>query len=87
MSGGREIKDLLEWGVVSYPMRYEPLKPRPKNTYISPNWTTEQLEMIAKARRVIGYGGTFPPYEGLKKKILNAKSFEKAFKLRQPRNR
>lgn len=76
------LKDLLEWGVVTYPMRYEPIEPRPKNTYISPNWTAEQLEMIAKARRVIGYGGAFPPYEGLKKKILNAKSFEKAFKLR-----
>lgn len=76
------IRDLLEWDVVTYPMRYEPIEPRPKNTYISPNWTVEQLEMIAKARRVIGYGGAFPPYEGLKKKILNANCFEDAFKLR-----
>ena len=79
------IKDLLEWGVVAYPMRYEPLEPRPKNTYISPNWTPEQLEMVAKARRVIGYGGAFPPYEGLKRKILDAKNFYEAFKLRPPR--
>jgi hypothetical protein len=76
------IKDILDWGIVAYPMRYEPLQPRPKNTYVSPNWTAEQLEMIAKARRVIGYGGAFPPYEGLKKKILGAKTFEKAFELR-----
>lgn len=76
------IKDLLEWGVVAYPMRYEPLEPMPKNTYVSSNWTKEQLEMIQKARRVIGYGGAFPPYEGLKKKILKAKNFENAFKLR-----
>jgi hypothetical protein len=76
------IKDLLEWGVVAYPMRYEPLEPGSKNTSISPNWTVEQLEMVAQARRVIGYGGAFPPYEGLKRKILNAKTFEKAFKLR-----
>ncbi len=76
------IKDLLDWGVVAYPMRYEPLEPRPKNTFVSPNWTAEQLEMIAKARRVIGFGGAFPPYEGLKKKILKAKNFEKAFELR-----
>jgi hypothetical protein len=76
------IIDLMEWKVVAYPMRYEPLIPRPKNTYTSPNWTIEQLEMVADARRVIGYGGAFPPYEGLKKKILNAKSFEKAFELR-----
>ena len=76
------LKELLEWGVVAYPMRYEPIEPRTKNTYVAPNWTSEQLEMIAKARRVIGYGGALPPYEGLKKKILNATSFEEAFKLR-----
>lgn len=76
------IRDLLEWDVVAYPMRYEPLEPRPKNTFISPNWTTEQLEMVAKARRVIGYGGAFPPYEGLKKKILDARNFEEAFQLK-----
>lgn len=81
----KRIKDILEWGVVAYPMRYEPLEPRPKNTYVSPYWIAEQLEMIAKARRVIGYGGAFPPYEGLKKKILGAKNFEKAFELRSPK--
>jgi len=79
------IQDLIDWGVVSYPMRYEPLEPREKNTYISPYWTSEQLEMVAKARRVLGYGGAFPPYEGLKKKFLSARSFEEAFKLRPPR--
>ena len=79
------IQDLIDWGVVSYPMRYEPLEPRKKNTYVSPYWTAEELEMVAKARRVLGYGGAFPPYEGLKKKFLNAKSFEEAFKLKPPR--
>lgn len=78
------IQDLIDWGVVSYPMRYEPLEPREKNTYISPYWTAEQLEMVARARRVLGFGGAFPPYEGLKKKFLNAKSFEEAFRLRPP---
>jgi len=76
------IKDLMEWGVVSYPMRYEPLEPRPKNTFVSPYWSAQELEMIARARRVIGFGGAFPPYEGLKKKILIAKNFKKAFELR-----
>jgi len=76
------MKDLLSWGAVSYPMRYQALEPGPKDNYISPNWTEEQLEMVAKARRVIGYGGAFPPYEGLKRKILNARSFEEAFELR-----
>jgi hypothetical protein len=46
------------------------------------NWRAEQLEMVAKARRVIGYGGAFPPYEGIKKKFFDAKSFEEAFELR-----
>jgi len=77
----KRIKDLLELGVVAYPMRYEPLEPRPKNTFVSTNWTAEQLEMVAKARRVLGYGGAFPPYDGLKKKILDAKDFESAFYL------
>lgn len=76
------IKDLLEWGVVAYPMRYEPLEPKPKNTYVSPNWTAKQLDMVQRARRIIGYGGALPPYEGLKKKILKAKTLEQAFKLR-----
>lgn len=76
------LQDLIDWGVVGYPMRYEPLEPRQKNTYVSPYWTHEQLEAVAKARRVLGYGGAFPPYEGLKKKFLNAKSFEQAFRLR-----
>jgi hypothetical protein len=76
------IQDLLSWGVVSYPMRYQALEPGPKDGYISPNWTKEQLEMVARARRVIGTGGAFPPYEGLKRKILAATNFEKAFELR-----
>lgn len=79
------LKDLIDWGVVSYPMRYEPLEPGEKNTFISPYWTAEELEMVAKARRVLGYGGAFPPYEGLKKKFLDAKSFVEAFLLRPRR--
>ncbi len=30
------ISDLMEWGNVAYPMRYEPLEPRKKNTFVSP---------------------------------------------------
>ncbi|MRS05030.1 hypothetical protein EG832_17720 [bacterium] len=78
----RRIKEIMNFGVVAYPMRYEPLLPSPKNTYISDLWTSAQLEMLAKARRVIGYGGAFPPYEGLRKKIIDAKNFEQAFALR-----
>lgn len=78
------MRDLLEWGVVAYPMRFEPLDSLKKNQHIGSKWTPEQLELVAHARRVIGYGGAFPPYEGLRKKFINAKSFEEAFSLRPP---
>ena len=63
-------------------MRYEPLNSLVKNKYISAHWTPERLEMVARARRVLGFGGAFPPYEGLIRKLRAAKSFEEAFKLR-----
>ena len=78
--------DLMEWGVVAYPMRFEPLNSLKKNQYVSDKWTAKQLEMVARARRVIGYGGAFPPHDGLRKKFLEAKDFEDAFTLR-PENR
>uniref|UniRef100_A0A7V3ZX84 Elp3/MiaA/NifB-like radical SAM core domain-containing protein n=1 Tax=candidate division WOR-3 bacterium TaxID=2052148 RepID=A0A7V3ZX84_UNCW3 len=81
------LKDLMEWEVVCYPMRFEPLEPRDKGTFVAPHWTSELLEMVARARRVIGYGGAFPPHDGLKKKFLEAKSFEEAFELRPPRRK
>jgi hypothetical protein len=76
------ICDLMEWGVVAYPMRFEPLDSLKKNQHVGLKWTAEELEMIARARRVIGYGGAFPPYEGLRKKFLEARNFEEAFTLR-----
>ncbi len=78
----QRVVDLLSWGVVSYPMRYEPLNTLVKNKYVSPYWTARQLEMVAKARRVIGAGGAFPPYNALLNKFRNARSFEEAFSLR-----
>jgi hypothetical protein len=77
--------DLMEWGVVAYPMRFEPLDSLEKNQHIGPKWTAEQLETIAQARRVIGYGGAFPPHDGLRKKFLEARNFEEAFTLRPKR--
>jgi hypothetical protein len=76
------LRDLMEWGVVAYPMRFEPLNSLKKNQYVSDKWTVEQLEMVAKARRVIGYGGAFPPHDGLRRKFLEARDFEDAFTLR-----
>jgi len=85
------LRDILEWGAVAYPMRYEPINvcdtegnPLSKNSFISKYWSAELLEMVARARRVLGYGGAFPPYEGLKMKISNSHTFEDAFNLREP---
>ncbi len=77
---------MLDWRVVAYPMCYEPLRAPAKNTYVAPGWTAEELEMVARARRVLGYGGAFPPYEGLRQKFARARGFLEAFSLREPRN-
>lgn len=76
-------RDILNWGAVCYPMRYEPLRAITKNSYVSPNWTIEKIEAIQAARRVIGYGGAFPAYTGLVNKITNAFGFDDAFELRE----
>jgi len=72
---------IAELGCVSYPMRYVPLDSLVKNSFKSPLWKSEELEMIPKTRRVIGYGGAFPPYEGLVKKFQSALDFYDAFSL------
>ena len=72
----------MEWGATSYPMRYIPLNALEKNKYISPLWTKGQLEMIARARRVIGFGGSFVPYKAFIDKIMSSKNFEDAMYLR-----
>ncbi|NHM28907.1 hypothetical protein G7K71_18460 [Desulfofundulus sp. TPOSR] len=76
------IKHLFDWGVVVYPMRYQPLDALEKDSYVAPEWTPELLEMVADARRVLGVNGTWPPYEGLKRKFLNAKDLFIALELR-----
>lgn len=81
------IQDIVGSGCVSYPMRYEPHTALVKNQYISPNWSRGQLEMIAEARRVIGFGGAFPPYQGLVNKFLTARDFNDAFILQEVRKK
>jgi hypothetical protein len=76
------IKNIALMGCTSYPMRYEPLDALTKNQYISPNWTQAELEYLADARRVIGFGGAFAAHRGLVEKFSNANSFSDAFKLR-----
>jgi hypothetical protein len=75
------MKDILRWGAVCYPMRYEPLRTLYKNQYVSAKWTAQELEAVQRARRVIGYGGAFPPHQGmLKFKVEGIDTFEDAFK-------
>jgi hypothetical protein len=73
------VRDLLSWGTSAYPMRYQPLDALEKDTYVAPKWSEELLDLVARARRVFGKGGAFPPYEGLIKKFLDAKDFAEAF--------
>jgi hypothetical protein len=80
------ILDILDWGAVSYPMRFEPLCSLQKNAHVGPYWTAEALELVAKARRVIGYAGAFPPYVPLVNKLRKAENFEEAFHLFAPRS-
>jgi hypothetical protein len=79
-----KVRDLLSWGVASYPMRFEPLTSLTKNAYVAPRWQREQLDQVAKARRVLGYAGAFPAYRGLMEKLDSARSFREAFVLRDP---
>jgi hypothetical protein len=84
------VRDLLAWGIAAYPMRYQPLNGQDaftKDSYVSQHWTIERLDMVAAARRVIGYGGAFPPYEGLMRKFCDARGFDDAFQLRPKKNR
>ena len=75
------VLDILHMGCVSYPMRFIPLNADKKNEFVSPKWNAQQLEAVARARRVIGFGGAFPPYLALISKFENAKEFNEAFRL------
>lgn len=83
------LQKAMEWGVVSYPMRYQPVKGRyalKKDSFVGRHWSPEQLEMVADARRVLGTHGAFPPYEGLKKKFIRPRTLEEALQLRAVTN-
>ena len=77
----RRIQDLMSWGASAYPMRYIPLNSLTRSEFVSPLWTEELLEMVADARRVLGYGGTFVNYKALANKFIEALSFEEAFSI------
>ena len=75
------LQDLMEWGASAYPMRYIPLDSLVRRGYISPLWTNDQLEMIAKARRVLGFAGVFLNHKALKYKFINSTSLEESMEL------
>jgi len=81
------VRNLLRWGVVCYPMRFEPLDSLSKNEYVGAKWTNEMIEMVTDARRVLGTNGAFPPYDGLVKKFERASCFGEAFELRPPQRK
>lgn len=75
------VKEILNWGASCYPMRFQPINTLKKDAYVSTHWTNTQLNMVAQARRVMGYGGAFPPYNALINKFEEADGFDKAFEL------
>jgi len=77
----RRVRNVLEWGAVVYPMRFEPLNALERWKYVAPRWTREKLEVVEDFRRVYGYGGTFPPYNWLVERFKKAECFDGAFKL------
>lgn len=76
------LKNLMKWGASVYPMRFIPLDSLTRTGYVSPLWTPEKLEMIADARRVLGFAGTWVPYKALADKFLYSDTFEQAMELR-----
>lgn len=77
----KRMGDILNWGAVVFPMRYEPLDSLERNSYISPKWDGKRLNQVEKFRRVVGFAGTFPPYNWLRKRFNKATCFDKAFQL------
>jgi len=77
----QRVSDVLEWGAVVYPMRYEPLDALERWKFVAKRWDAFRLEVVEDFRRVYGYGGTFPPYHWLVERFRRALSFDDAFKL------
>lgn len=77
----RRVRNVLEWGAVVYPMRFEPLNALERWKHVGSKWTKKKLEVVEAFRRIYGYGGTFPPYTWLVERFRKAESFDEAFKL------
>lgn len=80
------LKKCMEWEVAAYPMRYQPVEGEDalkKDSHISPNWTQEQLDLVVKARRIMGKRGAFIPHKYFKAKVVSKKAdtIEKALEI------
>lgn len=82
-----KIQDILDLGCVAYPMRYEPLDSLKRGSHVGQNWDSRSLDMVNRLRRVLGFHGALPPYEGLRKKICGTSRFDVAFSLRPEHRR
>jgi len=76
----KRLKDLMQLGVCSYPMRFTPLDSLEKNKFVSPLWTEKQLDLVVKARSILGFGGALIPYDYFKEQVLKANTLEEAFR-------
>ena len=79
------VRDLLSGGAPPILYGFSPFtgpKPLRRTPIFSPDPTPEKPNMVANGRRVIGYGGAFPPYRALVRKCKGAKAFDEAFALR-----
>jgi hypothetical protein len=77
----RRVRDVLSWGAVVYPMRFEPLDALERWKYVGPRWTKEGLEVVEDFRRIYGYGGVLPPYKWLVERFKRASCFSEAFEI------
>jgi hypothetical protein len=77
----KRMCDVLKWGAVCYPQRYEPNQTLFKNRFVSSKWDSNKLNAVQRARRIIGNNGVFLPHKGmLKIKVKNCSSFVDAFR-------
>lgn len=78
------IKVACDWKAVSYPMRFQPIKgvmALKKDSYISPEWTPDILEVVARGRRILGVHGAFPPTNALHDRLEQSTDLRQLFKI------
>ena len=75
----QRLKELQSIGVISFPMRYQPLNELKKNAYVSPNWTKEDLHAVRSLIYKMGYNSMLMP-KMLSSDFQNARSIRDLIK-------